>query len=265
MPALEVLIFIFGLIVGSFANVCIYRLPREESIVMPGSHCLSCGKPISWHDNIPILSFIFLRGRCRNCKGSISFQYPLVEFLTAFLFLMSFRFIGVSAALPFYWYLFVLLIIATFTDFAHLIIPDVISIPGMVVGLLASFIFPEIMKAASHTEGLVRSFIGLLAGGGAIWGIGILGKAVFKKDAMGGGDVKLMAMVGSFLGVKIALFSIFLGSLFGAIVGGVLIVSRLKTRKDYIPFGPYLALGAVSSFFWGEKMLDWYFGLLNFY
>jgi len=169
-----------------------------------------------------------------------------------------------SASLPFYWYFFVLLIIATFTDFAHLIIPDSISIPGMVMGIFASFCFPEMMNAASHTDGLIRSFIGLVAGGGSIWVIGILGKAIFRKDAMGGGDVKLMAMVGSFLGMKLAFFSIFLGSLFGAVVGGVLIVLRLKTRKDYIPFGPYIALGAILSFFCGEKILNWYFGLLNF-
>ena len=259
---IEILTFIFGLIVGSFANVCIYRLPRGESIIRPGSHCPSCGKPVLWYDNIPILSFIFLRGRCRNCKSSISFRYPLVEFLTGFLFLMSFRYMGISGSLPFYWYLFVLLIIATFTDFAHLIIPDCISLPGIIIGVFACFIFPEIMKGASHIEGLTSSIKGLLAGGGAIWVIGILGKIAFRKDAMGGGDVKLMAMAGSFLGTKLVFLSIFLGSLFGAMVGGILIALRLKTRKDYIPFGPYLALGAVSSLFFGEKLLSWYFGLL---
>ena len=176
----------------------------------------------------------------------------------ALLFLISFRFIGISGALLFYWYFFLMLIIATFTDFAHLIIPDVVSIPGMFIGLLAGFIFPEMMKAASHTDGLIKSFAGLLAGGGAIWIIGVLGKIIFRKDAMGGGDVKLMAMVGSFIGMKLALFSIFLGSIFGAVVGGALIVLRLKTKKDYIPFGPYLALGAVLAFFYGEQILSWY-------
>jgi leader peptidase (prepilin peptidase)/N-methyltransferase len=261
---LEIFIFIFGLIAGSFANVCIYRLPREESIIRPPSHCPSCGKNILWYDNIPILSFIFLKGRCRSCKNPISFRYPLVEFLTAFLFLMTFRFTGISPALFFLWYFFVLLIIAAFTDFAQLIIPDCVSIPGMAIGVIAAFVFPGLMKAASHPEGFLRSFAGLLAGGGVIWIIGFLGKALFKKEAMGGGDVKLMGMVGSFLGIKLTFLTIFLGSLFGASVGGILILLRLKTRKDYIPFGPYLALGAVSSFFWGEKILNWYFALLSF-
>jgi leader peptidase (prepilin peptidase)/N-methyltransferase len=119
------------------------------------------------------------------------------------------------------------------------------------------------MKTTSRLDGLVRAFSGLLAGGGAIWIIGLLGKAIFQKEAMGGGDVKLMAMVGSFMGIKLALFTIFLGSIFGAAVGGILILFRLKTRKDYIPFGPYLSLGAVLSFFFGEKLLNWYLGMLG--
>lgn len=263
---LELFTFVFGLIVGSFANVCIYRLPRGKSIIMPRSHCPFCGESIHWYDNIPILSFIFLRGRCRSCRKNIPFQYPLVEVLTALLFLLVVHKLGIKAPLLlllFYWYFLVLLIVATFTDFSHLIISDCVSLPGMVVGVIASFIFPEIMKTSSHIEGVVRSFTGLLAGGGAIWIIGILGKAIFQKEAMGGGDVKLMAMVGSFLGMRLALFTIFLGSIFGAAVGGILILFRLKSRKDYIPFGPYLSLGAVLSFFLGEKLLNWYLGLLS--
>jgi leader peptidase (prepilin peptidase)/N-methyltransferase len=186
----------------------------------------------------------------------------LVEFLTAFLFLMGLKFVGISPLLPFYWYLFTLLIIGTFTDFSHLIIPDVVSVPGIFVGLLGSFVFPEMMKASSHCAGLLASFMGILSGGGVIWAIGFFGKAMFKKEAMGGGDVKLMAMVGSFLGIKLTLLAIFLGSVFGAIVGGILILSRLKTRKDYIPFGPYLGLGSVCSLFFGEILLNWYTGLL---
>lgn len=260
---LEVFVFILGLIVGSFANVCIYRLPRDESIVRPPSHCPSCNKSIAWYDNIPILSFVFLKGKCRFCKNPISCRYPLVEFLTAFLFLTGFKSMGSSILLPIYWYFFVMLVIATFTDFSHLIIPDIISIPGMFTGIILSFIFPEMMKAASHIDGFLKSFAGAMAGGGTIWIIGIAGKAVFRKEAMGFGDVKLMGMAGSFIGVKLTLLSIFLGSLFGAVVGGILILARLKTRKDYIPFGPYLSLGALTAFFFGEKILDWYFGLLT--
>lgn len=260
---LDILIVVFGLIVGSFANVCIYRLPRGESIVRPWSHCPLCKRPILWYDNIPLLSFIFLKGRCRNCRKHISFRYPLVEFLTSFLFWAGFKAVGLSWTVLFYWYFFSLLIIATFTDFSHLIIPDVISLPGIFIGLAASFTFPEIMNTSVHLQGLIRSFAGLLAGGGIIWAIGILGKAIFHKEAMGGGDVKLMAMVGSFLGIKLTLFTIFLGSLLGALAGGILILLHIKTRKDYIPFGPYLALGAVISFFWGEMALEWYLGILS--
>lgn len=259
---LTIFIFIFGLIVGSFANVCIYRLPRNESIVRPPSHCPSCNKPINWYDNIPVISFIFLLGKCRICKTSIPFRYPLVELLTGFLFLTGFRFTGLSILLIFYWYFFTMLIIATFTDFSHLIIPDVISMPGIFAGIIAGSLFPEMMKTVPHLDGFLKSSAGAAAGGGAIWIIGILGKAAFRKEAMGFGDVKLMGMIGSFTGVRLALLSIFLGSLFGAAVGGILILARLKTKKDYIPFGPYLSLGAVASFFFGEKILGWYFGLL---
>lgn len=262
----NIITFIFGLIVGSFANVCIYRMPREKSIIRPGSHCPSCGTALRWYDNIPILSFLILAGRCRTCKKQISFRYPLVEFLTALLFLLAGRSLGIRAPLLLllcYWYFLLLLIIATFTDFEHMIIPDVISLPGIIVGLAASFIFPEMMRAMSRFNGLTRSFLGLVSGGGVIWLIGIFGKAVFHKESMGGGDVKLMAMAGTFLGTKLTLLSIFLGSLFGALVGGILIAFRLKTRKDYIPFGPYLSLGVVVSLFWGEKVLNWYFGWLS--
>lgn len=260
---LDIIIFIFGLIVGSFANVCIYRLPRGESIIRPWSHCPSCGTTLCWYDNIPILSFLILCGRCRTCKKAISSRYPLVEFLTALLFLLTRSIFGITALLPFYWYFILLLIIATFTDFEHLIIPDIVSISGLVVGLGASYIFPAMMKTASNVDSLTRSFLGLVSGGGIIWLIGIFGKAIFHKESMGGGDVKLMAMAGTFLGTKLTLLSIFLGSLFGAVVGGILIAFRFKTRKDYIPFGPYLSLGAIVSLFWGERILNWYFGWLS--
>lgn len=259
----EIIYFVLGLIVGSFANVCIYRLPREESIIKPASHCPFCQASICWYDNIPLLSFILLRGRCRTCHRRILFRYPLVEFLSGLLFLLVGRKIGFSPLVLFYWYLFILLIIATFTDFAHLIIPDVISLPGILVGLIASFIFPEMMKAIGHADSLLKSFLGSIIGAGAIWLVGVLGAAIFHKEAMGGGDVKLMAMVGTFLGTKLTLLTIFLGAFFGALVGGILILFRLKTRKDYIPFGPYLALGAVISFFAGERLLNWYLGLLG--
>lgn len=260
---LDIIIFIFGLIVGSFANVCIYRLPREESIVRPRSHCPLCGTPLAWYDNIPIFSFFILGGRCRTCNNQISPRYLLVEFLTALLFLLARSVLGMTTLLPFYWYFLLLLIIATFTDFEHLIIPDIVSISGLGLGLAASYIFPVMMGAPDRLTGLTRACLGLAAGAGSIWLVGVLGQAIFHKEAMGGGDVKLMAMAGTFLGVRLTLLTIFLGAFFGAAVGGILIGLRLKTRRDYIPFGPYLSLGAIVSLFWGEKLLSWYFGLLG--
>ena len=248
----KMLVFIFGSIIGSFLNVCIYRLPKARSIVFPASYCPNCKRPIYWYDNIPLLSYIVLGGRCRFCKAKISFRYFIVELLAATVLTLLFVFFGISPKFFAYSFLSAELIIATFVDFEISEIPDEISIGGVFAGLIVSFAFPGIFGLSSRPVALLASFLGALAGGGSIYLMGFLGELVFKKEAMGGGDVKLMAMIGSFLGWKMVLLTFFLAPLFGAAVG---IVLKLKYGRETIPYGPYLSLAALVAIFFGEKIL----------
>ncbi len=255
--------FIFGSIVGSFLNVCIYRLPREESIVFPGSHCPHCQKAISWFDNIPFLSYILLKGRCRYCRQPISFRYFIVELLTALLFFTLFLKFGFTWGLLIYLVFISALIIATFTDFDHLIIPDVISYPALLLGLILSTAYPSMQRTLSQWsqistgpgEGFLASLTGAVSGGLFLYLIGAIGKKIFKKEAMGGGDVKLLAMIGAFLGWQLVTLTIFISALSGSIVG---LIIKFKKGESYIPYGPYLALGAVISLLWGRELINWY-------
>jgi len=269
--------FIFGSIVGSFLNVCIYRLPREESIILPASHCPHCRKTILWYDNVPFFSYILLKGKCRHCHQSISFRYFIVELLTALLFLSVFLRFGFSRELFIYLTFVSALIIATFTDFDHLIIPDVVTYPAMVLGLILSTIYPGTQRMfsawsrvpSSPGEGFLSSFIGIFIGGFFLYAVGIVGEAAInlfgkkelkqevskKGGVMGGGDVKLLAMIGAFLGWQLVTLTVFLSALSGSIVG---IIIKLKKGESYIPYGPYLALGAAISLLWGEKLITWY-------
>ena len=255
--------FLFGSIVGSFLNVCIYRLPRGESIISPSSHCPGCQKALLWYDNIPFLSYIGLKGRCRHCHQGISFRYFVVEFLTAILFLSLFLKFGLSWNMLIYLVFISGLIVATFTDFDHLIIPDVVTLPGLLLGLILSTVYPSIQRAihpwsnicTSPGEGFLASLIGALLGGLSLYAIGALGGKVFKKEAMGGGDVKLLAMIGAFLGWQLVALTIFISALSGSLVG---LAIKLKKGESYIPYGPYLALGAVISLLWGEGLINWY-------
>jgi len=235
---LNIYTFVLGAVVGSFLNVCISRLPENKSLVRPGSRCPKCENPIKWHDNLPIISFIILRGKCRNCGEPISLQYPAVELLTAVLFVLLMHRFNNFAAFAIYMVFTCALVVVTFIDLKHYIIPNEISIPGIVVGLL--------------------SLIGCVTGGGLLYLTALFSLAVFKKEGMGGGDIKLLAMVGAFLGWKLALMTIVVGSVMGAIVGVAMILLRLKERGDYIPFGPYLALGAVLSMLYGGRILELY-------
>ena len=187
-----ILIFILGLIVGSFSNVCIYRIPKKESIVFPASHCPKCHSNISPKDNIPILSYILLKGRCRNCKSKISNQYPIVEFLTGLIYLIISLIYGLSIQTLIYIIFSSALIIIAFIDLNEQIVPDVISLPGIVIGFIISFFVTYIS--------FINSALGVLVGGGIILIIGLGGSVIYKKEAMGGGDVKLAAMIGAFLG-----------------------------------------------------------------
>jgi len=247
-------VFILGLIIGSFINVCIYRLPRRESIVFPASHCPLCKTPIRAYDNIPIISFLILRGRCRACHAAISRQYPLVELIHAIGYLFIFQHFGPSIETAIYSIFFSSLVIITLIDLAHQIIPDVITLPGIpLCFVLASTLLPL---------GPMRSAIGLLVGGGLFYLIAFLSMALLKKEGMGGGDIKLIAMIGALLGWEKVLLTIFSASLLGSIIGLSLILFRVTSRRDPIPFGPFLAIGALIALFFGNDILSRYFYLL---
>lgn len=246
----HIISILFGAMVGSFLNVCIYRLPKEESIVRPGSHCPQCNNPIRFYDNIPILSYLLLRGKCRHCQAPISVQYPVVEAATA---LSSFfLFLRFGASLSFiYYFLFVAgLIVITVIDLYHQIIPDVISLPGIVIGVLGSLLIPQIA--------FWTSLIGMVSGGGSLFLVATVYQWLFKREGMGGGDVKLLAMIGAFLGWKAVILTILLSSFIGSIIGITVMLIKGKDFKYAIPFGPFLALGAVISLFWGEDLIRWY-------
>jgi leader peptidase (prepilin peptidase)/N-methyltransferase len=247
-----VLIFILGLIVGSFSNVCIYRIPKNESIIYPASHCPKCHSNIKPVDNIPLLSYILLKGRCRNCKSKISIQYPIVEFLTGVIYLIIYLIYGLSIQSLIYIILSSALMIIAFIDLSKQIVPDVISLPGIVIGFIISFFVPYIS--------FINSALGVVIGGGIILIIGLAGSVIFKKEAMGGGDVKLAAMIGAFLGWRYIIISLFLGFFLGALAGIILILSKIKSREDVVPFGPFIVLGSFITLLWGEKIISWYIG-----
>ncbi|MFH1868782.1 MAG: prepilin peptidase [Candidatus Omnitrophota bacterium] len=250
---------ILGLIIGSFLNVCIYRMPKSKSVVRPRSHCPSCEKIISWYDNIPVLSFILLGGKCRFCKAKISIRYAVVEILTALVFVFLIKTLGFNFTTIIYIAVSCGMIVATFIDFDHQIIPDEITIGGMIAGLILSFIYPQLHFTASRFHGLLYSMAGLLTGGSMIYLIGILGKFLFKKDAMGGGDVKYLAMMGSFIGFKGAILIFFVAPFFGAIVG---IFMKIKYKAEIIPYGPYLSIAALLVMVWGDRILQLLFPYL---
>jgi len=241
---------ILGTLVGSFLNVCILRLPKEESIVWPGSHCPQCKNPIKFYDNIPLVSYIFLKGCCRHCHCAISFQYPLIEGITALASFILFLKFGFSLSYLFYFLFVAALIVITVVDLYHQIIPDVISLPGIGVGLIASLMIPQIT--------LFNSLVGTLLGGGSLFLVATLYQSLFKREGMGGGDVKLLAMIGAFLGWKAVILTILLSSLVGSITGIIVMLLKGKDFKYAIPFGPFLSFGAVVSLFYGENIIRWY-------
>ncbi len=251
-----IFVFVVGAIVGSFLNVCIYRLPRGESLVTPPSHCPSCNKVLKLRDNIPLISFLVLGGRCRFCKARISRRYFTVELLTACVFLALYLFLGLSVKFFLNTLFLSLLIVATFVDFEREEIPDEVSVGGLILAFVLSLVFPEFMGAASIGAGFMRSLFGAVAGGASIYLVGVLGKILFRRDAMGEGDVKLMAMIGAFLGVRLVMLSFFIAPVFGSIFG---IISRIKTGRDTMPYGPFLSLSAVIALLYGDKILGMLF------
>ncbi len=262
---IQIFIFVVGLIVGSFLNVCIVRMPLERSIVKPRSHCVKCKNTIPWYDNIPILSYLILRGQCRFCGERISFLYFFIELLTGIIFLVFYSYFGLSLVLLPYLFMMSCFIVATVVDFQHRIIPDEISVGGMFFGLLFSLLIPELHGVEvdsltlgsillSHLKSLGLSVMGVLIGGGSIYAMGILGDFLFKKESMGGGDIKLLAMIGAFMGWKMAILTFFIAPFFGAVFG---IIEKFRTKDTAIAYGPFLVLGALICLFYGDPLIAW--------
>jgi leader peptidase (prepilin peptidase)/N-methyltransferase len=350
---LDLVAFLFGAAIGSFLNVCVHRMPRGQSIVSPPSHCPRCDHPIGWRDNIPLVSYIELRGRCRHCHAAITPRYFLVELLTATLFLLVVLKFGWQWIVPIYWLLLAGLIAATFIDFEHYIIPNELTHGGVVLGFCLSILVPALQHASSRTAAALQSFWGLLCGGLTLFLVAELGKVAFgrlkmplatgtvikiadnklnvgeeqmpweeifsrgsdrirfqaavlkfqdkmfenaavrvsettidvngtsfelaqvgpieattnlviiPREAMGLGDAKLLAGIGAFLGLWAVAFVVFASSMAGGVVSLVLILARRKDWRSRIPYGPYIALGAVIWIFYGRDLVDWYMGLMR--
>ncbi len=243
-----------GMCVGSFLNVCIHRLPQGTSIVSPPSACPKCGASIRWYDNIPVISYLLLRGRCRGCKTHISIRYPIVELITGLFALITWMQFGLTPAALIYFAFIAAMLVITFIDIDLQIIPDVISLPGIPIGFAASFLLPDI--------GWLNSLIGIAAGGGILYAVMWGYQAITGKAGMGFGDVKLLAMIGAFIGWKGVLFTIMSSSFFGTVVGGILMLKSGKGLKTRIPFGPFIAAGGILYLFLGPQIIHWYFGIL---
>jgi leader peptidase (prepilin peptidase)/N-methyltransferase len=239
-----------GLLIGSFLNVVIARVPEGRSIWRPGSACPGCGSGIAWHDNVPLLSFVALRGRCRACGMSIPWRYPLVEAATGALFGAAGLAFGPTLHAAVAAALLATLLAITMIDLEHQIIPDVISLPAILAGFLANL--------ATGRVSWLDSLLGILIGGGTFLAIALLGSWWAGQDAMGGGDIKLAAMLGAFLGWKVLLLSLFVSVLGGGILAAALMGAGLRGRKDPLPFGPFLAAGGAVGLLWGERMVRWY-------
>ncbi len=249
------IVFLAGTCIGSFLNVCIYRIPAGKSIVYPPSACMKCGHKLSWWENIPLFSYIFLRAKCRKCSASISIQYPLVEFLTGLLALLLFHKFGPTPQLFVYALFTAALIVITFIDLELQVIPDVISLPGIVFGLVASFFLPGIS--------FIDSAAGVLLGGGILIAVAWGYYLITKREGMGGGDVKLLAMIGAFLGWKCLPVVVFLSAAAGSVTGLLIMAVNRGNRHTAIPYGPFLAAGAVAYIFFGEGLIRLYLNALT--
>lgn len=252
---IESIAFVIGLCIGSFLNVCIYRIPEGKSIVSPGSTCMACNQPIRFYDNIPVISYLLLRGRCRNCHAPFSFRYPLIEILSGLFAAGAYLRWGLHPEAFIYYGFIAVLLVITFIDIDHYIIPDVISLPGIPAGLLASFFLPEVTFKAS--------LLGVLLGGGMLFAVAWGYERFARKEGMGGGDIKLLGMIGAFVGWKGVLVTLFTASVAGTLIGGAVMLYTRSSLKLKIPFGPFLAIGAMIHIFFGQELMVWYWrGLL---
>jgi leader peptidase (prepilin peptidase)/N-methyltransferase len=249
------LVFCAGACVGSFLNVCIYRLPEGRSVVRPGSACPHCRRFLRWWENIPLLSYVFLRARCRSCGARISPQYPLVELLSGFLALALWYRFGLGASFFIYAYFSASLLIISLIDLEHKIIPDCISLPGIVLGFLSSFFLPNLSW--------YDSLIGILVGGGALYVLAWGYYLIARREGMGGGDIKLLAMIGAFMGWQALPLVVFLSAAVGSILGLAVMVVRREGRHMAIPYGPFLGGAALFTLFFGQHFISWYFGILS--
>jgi leader peptidase (prepilin peptidase)/N-methyltransferase len=248
-------IFAFGAVVGSFLNVCIHRLPIGESVVFPASHCPQCQQQIQPYDNIPILSYLVLRGRCRRCAARISVRYPFVEALTGFGAMAAVCALGLTAHALLAFAFLCALIVITFVDVDYQIIPDAISLPGIGVGFAAALV----LGSPSWTASLA----GILLGGGLLWGVAEAYHWLTGREGMGGGDIKLLAMIGAFLGWQAVPVTLMIASLAGTAVGVTLMLMQRRDSRTAIPFGPFLAVGATCALFWGDTLIAWYLGVAH--
>jgi len=243
---------ILGLAVGSFLNVCIHRLPRKASIVQPPSSCPNCGYMLRWIDNIPVVSYAMLRGRCRKCRQSISIRYPIIEVVTMAVFVLHYFVLGLDIILVPRLLFASILIVLFAIDLEHHLLPNVITLPGIVVGLAFSAMLPP---------GLLNALFGVLAGGGILW---LIGEAYYRysgQEGMGGGDVKMLAMIGAFLGWKLVILTLVLSSFLGAIIGVLVIAARRGGMKHALPYGTFLSLAALTASLVGSQVVDWYLSL----
>jgi leader peptidase (prepilin peptidase)/N-methyltransferase len=243
-----VLVTLFGLVVGSFLNVCIHRLPLRESLASPPSHCPHCKSPVKPYDNIPVVSYLMLRGRCRHCGAPISVQYPIVELATAVMFVSAYLLF--DPPLFYQRVLFACAMIVLFViDLEHRILPDVITLPGIVAGFISSFFMPP---------GWMSSLMGLVIGGGSLWVMGELYFLLRREEGMGFGDVKMLAMIGAFLGWKLMLLTLVLSSFVGSVIGVAMLASKRGGLKYALPFGTFLAVGAIVASVAGDRIVNWY-------
>src|SRR3989338_301425 len=256
---LWIVVGVLGAIVGSFLNVCILRFPQGESIIFPGSHCANCRHSLSWYENIPLFSFFFLRAKCRHCHAAISWQYPLVELFTIFFSLLTWWwFRDILSYLLYFLFFIAPLMVISFIDLKHLIIPDSISLPGIVVGLIVRLLLaPE----GTHLSALMDGVIGILVGGGTLFLIAFAYEKIKKREGLGGGDVKLMAMLGAFFGWQATLFIMLLSSVLGLLIGIVLMIFFRKGFQYQLPFGPFIAFAGIIYLFIGPQMVSWYLSL----
>lgn len=271
-PLALTLVSTLGALIGSFLNVVIHRVPREESIVFPNSRCPSCGTAIRPYDNLPILSFLILRGRCRACRVSIPKRYPAVEALTALLFGLVYLHDGLTLALPFDLIFVAALVALVFIDAEHMILPDVITLPGLIFALVVRGFVPNTYGLAFLSEGMFEGWpvwavsvagalFGAAIGGGSLWLMGWLWERLRGVEAMGLGDVKMMFMVGAYLGWPLTVTTIFLGVVGGSVIGvGLMLWRRERDMQMLLPFGIFLGLGGVASLLVGPQIIEWYIG-----